>query len=395
MILNSVSRTELRIHLPEANRAPPDPQVDSSDPDCGTAVAPGVSASLASAGPSLRRGTLVSLTFAFLADPVLAASAGQAGKPSALGDYPVIVQRVVQACDIETLGIGDLHRLPGSLAVITGAMKGFLATTQEDDTPPVQFQEWCFPPGQFQMKYDQQDELASATGRREWANHWLKMTPPSAEGSPVRAEFREALADPRLSVLLVNWQDPSVNEVARIAATPGRKLVSLGLAHWLNAMPELATDTSTTPYLGDHGYNRDTGVFYNLHQLHPSLQRPNLNQAQQQKIMDVLTKLQSAGPVMYLMSSRFWTESKFEKTDPGGKDITGAQARDRYLKHYNSKKQAVLEIPLPQGINVSALVPASCLNELREIVAEFPAVRLFYEGDTHVEATAPTSHQEL
>ncbi|MBC7601838.1 MAG: hypothetical protein H7255_04150 [Ramlibacter sp.] len=375
----AVASGALRVHLPPG---PAEPEIEASAAIAsGTdaSVAPGASASMAAAGPSLFNSVLLFAGLAAVAG-VAGRAAWQGNRP-VLGDFSDIAARLVDACAIETLGIGDHHNHLDSFDIHTGAMAAALAATAARNEPVVNFIEQVSPPGQYQFKHDDERALATRDGRRQWAHSKFARTPfPKPEDREVIQEFMRAFEDPRMSTKIVNWADPSTDEIARIAATPGLRLVKVGSLHWISKMHGGLPNIATTPFLGASRYEAVAGISHNLMLLPEAYQPPVLNSTGQRKIVNALTKLEAQGPVMYMMASEFWTSFTDEvPLDRRSGTFEPSETRKRYIDYYTNRNYAVLEIPVRNGYNVSALVPVTCLDELKKIAAEYPAVRLFHK----------------
>ncbi|MBC7604117.1 MAG: hypothetical protein H7255_15845 [Ramlibacter sp.] len=375
----AVASGGLRIHLPPG---PAEPEVEAPPATAaGTdgSVAPGASASKAPAGPSMFNSVLLFAGLAAVAG--IAGRAAWRGNQPVLGDFPDIAARLVNACAIETLGIGDHHNRIDSFDIHTGAMAAALAATAARNEPVVHFVEQVSLPGQYQAKHDDERALATRDGRRRWAYLKFTHTPfDKPEDREVIREFMLAFEHPRMSTKIVNWADPSTDEIARIAATPGLKLVSVGSMHWISKMHGGLPNIATTPFLGASSYDAVSGTSHNLMLLPEGYHPPVLNSTAQRKIVNALKKLEAQGPVMYMMASEFWTSFTEEAPlDRRSGPFEPSETRKRYIEHYTNQNYAVLEIPVRGGSNVSALVPMTCLDELKKIAAEYPAVRLFHK----------------
>jgi hypothetical protein len=249
------------------------------------------------------------------------------------------------------------------------------------------YKELNFPVGYLHEKeFDQRGEnpkTKNQVGKYILDNHTLPGTP--VEQRDVQ-RFVDAARGPEVSFRIMNWLNPDRRDMTRFVQDREFAIAWTGAAHALRKLyPDPnERDLVTEPWLGEFGVDTVTKTIRNVAMLPPALHESAvMTRAAQEDMCDGAARSQEAGPTALVLSSSIWSSREIGEgaAEPEGRVLGPLEKRARFIRHYNSKGFAVMEVPFAEGLNATMVVPGQYLPQLRQFVADHPDhIRLFCHG---------------
>jgi hypothetical protein len=360
------------MHMPVHEEAPLHAPSPSETPvACGLSFSPGTS--------------FTGMLKATIAFGSLVASSS-AARPD-LGLVQQAVKMLGQADPpVTKLMFGEEHGAHGNYNLLGRLLEGFADAAPGEDLHF--YKEWNYAPGDPMAK-DVEWRMGNATSHRAdreavvnfMNNHLYKASDPIEEAR----RFSLAALRPAVAFKLMNWADPSRADMSAFIADLERAFAMAGGAHFLSKLLEATGDPNlaTEPWLGKHRLDKSRNVVRNIHVLPGMLQQPRLTVEAQREMLNGFARANDVAPTVFVMSSSGWACDEWGAgvAEPEGRPLAPNEKRDRFIKYYNGKGFAVMEVPFAKGLNATMVVPAQYLPQLKAFAAEHTGhVRIHAEG---------------